>query len=237
MNYLENGVYMPEDLGSWGLDDLVPSYYDSSSPEGVLSPSAASKNIVSERNRRRKLNDRLFALRAVVPNISKMDKASIIKDAIDHIQKLREQERRIETEIYELESGKSKKKIARYEFEQEVPLLHTPKRNKTDQFSYYDSSATRYSPIEVLDLSVTYMGERTIVVSLTCCKRADSMVKLCKVFESLKLKIITANITAVSGRLLKTVFIEAGQEERDLLKIKIETALAGLNDPQSPVSI
>lgn len=85
--------------------------------------------------------------------IEQMDKASIIKDAIDHIQKLREQERRIETEIYELESGKSKKKIARYEFEQEVPLLHTPKRNKTDQFSYYDSSATRYSPIEVLDVS------------------------------------------------------------------------------------
>lgn len=47
-----------------------------------------------------------------------------------------------------------------------------------------------------------------MVVSLTCCKRADSMVKLCEVFESLKLKIITANITAVSGRLLKTVFIE-----------------------------
>lgn len=59
-----------------------------------------------------------------------------------------------------------------------------------------------------LQLSVTHMGERTIVVSLTCCKRADSMVKLCEVFESLKLKIITANITTVSGRLLKTVFIE-----------------------------
>lgn len=59
-----------------------------------------------------------------------------------------------------------------------------------------------------LQLSVTYMGDRTIVVSMTCCKRADSMVKLCEVFESLKLKIITANITTVSGRLLKTVFIE-----------------------------
>jgi hypothetical protein len=41
------------------------------SPDGAAS-SAASKNIVSERNRRRKLNERLFALRAVVPNITKV---------------------------------------------------------------------------------------------------------------------------------------------------------------------
>lgn len=47
-----------------------------------------------------------------------------------------------------------------------------------------------------------------MVVSLTCSKRTDTMVKLCEVFESLKLKIITANITAFAGRVLKTVFIE-----------------------------
>ena len=52
------------------------------------------------------------------------------------------------------------------------------------------------------------MGEKTVVVSLTCSKRTDTMVKLCEVFESLKLKIITANITAFSGRLVKTVFVE-----------------------------
>jgi UTP:GlnB (protein PII) uridylyltransferase len=81
------------------------------------------------------------------------------------------------------------------------------------------------------------MGENTIVVSLTCSKRTDTMVKLCEVFESLKLKIITANITSFSGRLLKTVFIEANEEEKDLLHVKIGTAIAALNDPLSPMSI
>lgn len=53
------------------MDEAISGYYDSSSPDGAAS-TAASKNIVSERNRRKKLNERLFALRAVVPNISKV---------------------------------------------------------------------------------------------------------------------------------------------------------------------
>lgn len=57
----------------------MSGYYDSSSPDGGAS-SMASKNIVSERNRRKKLNERLFALRAVVPNISKV---YIYADSVD----------------------------------------------------------------------------------------------------------------------------------------------------------
>ncbi|KAI4335352.1 hypothetical protein L6164_014005 [Bauhinia variegata] len=236
-HYWETNMFLQtEELDSWGLDEaLSGGYYDSSSPDGAAS-SAASKNIVSERNRRKKLNERLFALRAVVPNISKMDKASIIKDAIEYIQHLHEQEKNIQAEIMELESGKLNKNPS-CDFEQELPVLLRSKKKKTDQQQLYDSVSSRNSPIEVLELRVSYMGERTVVVSLTCSKRTDTMVKLCEVFESLKLKIITANITTFSGRLLKTVFIEADEEEKDVLRIKIETAIAALNDPQSPMSI
>ncbi|EOY32054.1 Basic helix-loop-helix DNA-binding superfamily protein isoform 1 [Theobroma cacao] len=302
-NYWETKYFLEnEEYSSWAIDEFS-GYYDSSSPDGAAS-SAASKNIVSERNRRKKLNERLFSLRAVVPNISKMDKASIIKDAIDYIQELHEQERRIQAEILELESGKLKKNPG-YEFDQELPVLLRSKKTKLENI--FDSGGSRTSPIEVLELKVTHMGEKTVVVSITCSKRTDTMVKLCEVFESLKLKIITANITAVSGRLLKTVFIEvspfkftslmpfalcsipaclvsnyfvivplftkpydivlillsiptiqtfkltanifcqnlpktimeakADEKEKDELKAQIETAIAALNDPQSPMSM
>ncbi|XP_054805042.1 transcription factor bHLH35 isoform X2 [Prosopis cineraria] len=233
-----NRFLQTEELDSWGWDEAFSGYYDSSSPDGAAS-SAASKNIVSERNRRKKLNERLFALRAVVPNISKMDKASIIKDAIDYIQHLHEQERSIEAEISELESGKqiTKQSSSDIDYEQDLPVLLRSKKKKTGQQLYDSAISSRNSPVEVLELKVTHMGEKTIVVSLTCSKRTNTMVKLCEAFESLKLKIITANITCFSGRLVKTVFVEADEEEKDLLEIKIQTAIAALNDPDSPMSI
>ncbi|CAJ1975846.1 unnamed protein product [Sphenostylis stenocarpa] len=235
-HYWETNMFLQtQELDGWGLDEALSGYYDSSSPDGAAS-SAASKNIVSERNRRKKLNERLFALRSVVPNISKMDKASIIKDAIEYIQHLHEQEKIIQAEIMDLESGMPKKSSPSCDFEQEqLPVVLRSKKKRTEQI--YDSVTSRNSPIEVLELRVTYMGEKTVVVSLTCSKRTDTMVKLCEVFESLKLKIITANITSFSGRLLKTVFIEANEEEKDHLEIKIQTAIAARNDPLSPMSI
>ncbi|RRT82816.1 hypothetical protein B296_00014324 [Ensete ventricosum] len=55
-----------------------------------------------ERSRRRKLNEKLYALRS-------LDKASIIKDAIDYVQQLQEQERTVLAELSQLESLREKK--------------------------------------------------------------------------------------------------------------------------------
>ncbi|PHT75924.1 Transcription factor bHLH35 [Capsicum annuum] len=130
--------------------------------------SMASKNIVSERNRRKKVNERLFALRAVVPNISKMDKASIIKDAIDYIQNLHEQERRIRAEILVLESGRSKKN-SDVEFDQDGSFDSKAKRSKRLEQKYeYDSSGstTRSSPssfpVDVLEENQFHPVQRNL---------------------------------------------------------------------------
>ncbi|EOY23885.1 Myc-type [Theobroma cacao] len=64
-------------------------------------------HVEAERQRRERLNHRFYALRSVVPNVSKMDKASLLSDAVAYIKELRSKVEELEAKL-RVQSQKSK---------------------------------------------------------------------------------------------------------------------------------
>ncbi|CAN6679861.1 unnamed protein product [Malus baccata var. baccata] len=60
-----------------------------------------SKNLMAERRRRKRLNDRLSMLRSIVPKISKMDRTSILGDTIDYMKELLERINKLQEGVEE----------------------------------------------------------------------------------------------------------------------------------------
>lgn len=58
-----------------------------------------SKNLMAERRRRKRLNDRLSMLRSIVPKISKMDRTAILADAIEYMKELLEKIGNLQSEV------------------------------------------------------------------------------------------------------------------------------------------
>ncbi|KAI3818488.1 hypothetical protein L1987_12297 [Smallanthus sonchifolius] len=68
-------------------------------------------HVEAERQRREKLNQRFYALRFVVLNVSRMDKASLLADAVYYINKLKEKIKYLESQLHRRNNhqGKTKK--------------------------------------------------------------------------------------------------------------------------------
>ncbi|KAL3499150.1 hypothetical protein ACH5RR_038243 [Cinchona calisaya] len=58
-------------------------------PSSMSGQEMALNHVEAERQRREKLNQRFYALRSVVPNVSRMDKASLLSDAVAYINELK----------------------------------------------------------------------------------------------------------------------------------------------------
>lgn len=142
----------------------------------------ACKNLMSERKRRKKLNERLFSLRALVPNISKN-----LQNRVDKIQE----------DIVDLETRKEGAAVVGSGDED-------PRRN----YSIVSFQKKIKKEHRIVEFEVSQMEEHIYHLRIHCKKTPGVLVQLTRALEALELEILNANISSVDDHILNTVVVE-----------------------------
>ncbi|KVI00149.1 Myc-type, basic helix-loop-helix (bHLH) domain-containing protein [Cynara cardunculus var. scolymus] len=168
-----------------------------------------SRTLISERKRRSGMKEKLYALRSLVPNITKMDKASIVGDAARYIQELQTQARNLKTDIATIEAAKDQKSSSqnskKIQKSRSFPLLK--KISKMDMFQ---------------------VEEKGYYVRLVCNTGQGVAVSLHKALESItSFQVQSSNLATVGDSFVLTFTLNVTVCEFDINLPNLKLWLAG----------
>jgi transcription factor MYC2 len=148
-------------------------------------------HVEAERQRREKLNQRFYALRAVVPNVSKMDKASLLGDAISYINELRGKMTALESDKETLHS-----QIEALKKERDA-------RPAAPSSGMHDSG-TRCHAVEI---EAKILGLEAMI-RVQCHKRNHPAAKLMTALRELDLDVYHASVSVVKDIMIQQVAVK-----------------------------
>ncbi|XP_042496203.1 transcription factor FER-LIKE IRON DEFICIENCY-INDUCED TRANSCRIPTION FACTOR-like [Macadamia integrifolia] len=178
-----------------------------------------SRTLISERRRRGRMKEKLYALRSLVPNITKMDKASIVGDAVLYVQELQMEAKKLKAEIAGLESS-LKGGVERLQ-----DLVDKPKKIQAVDKKHQSCR-------KIVQMDVFQVEERGYYVRLASVKGEGVAVALHKALESLTcFDVQNSNFSTVCDRLVLTFTLNVRDsgEEMNMSTLKIWVTGALLN--------
>ncbi|KAL4582385.1 hypothetical protein LXL04_006932 [Taraxacum kok-saghyz] len=149
-------------------------------------PFQAQDHVLAERRRREKLNQHFVSISSLLPNLKKMDKASVLEDASNYIKQL-------QSRVKELEglSGAKRKN----DEESVISIKRSRLSSSDDEYTSSDESNSGEST-DLCNLSPEIevrMSGNSVLVRIQCQKNYSSLVKALTQIQNLGLSIISSS--------------------------------------------
>jgi transcription factor MYC2 len=154
-------------------------------------------HVEAERQRREKLNQRFYALRAVVPNVSKMDKASLLGDAISYINELH-------TKLQSLELDKDSLQSQITMLKKERDSRPLPPSNESESKVANELNAPRCHGV---DIEVKIFPTEAMI-RVQCNKKNHPAAQLMSALKNLDLEVYHANVSCVNDLMIQQVAVK-----------------------------
>ncbi|KAI3883623.1 hypothetical protein MKX03_016305 [Papaver bracteatum] len=159
-------------------------------------------HIMAERRRREKLYQRFIALSALVPNLTKLDKASVLGDAIKYLKQLEEKVKILEEQTKTVESVIFVNKRSRLTAADDITS------------SYFDDQYVNSLPeVEVK------VSNKNVLIRIHCEKHKGILVKILAQIEKFHLTVVNSNVM-VFGDSALDITIHAKLDDEFCMEIK-----------------
>ncbi|URE14076.1 hypothetical protein MUK42_10467 [Musa troglodytarum] len=154
-------------------------------------------HVEAERQRREKLNQRFYALRSVVPNVSKMDKASLLADAVTYINELRSNVKALESDKRKLQSELGAIKMER---ESGSGRQMPPAGPRT-------AASNRPGHCSEVEVEVKILGWEAMI-RVQSDRRCHPAARLMMALRELDLEVYYANVSVVKDLMIQQVTVK-----------------------------
>ncbi|WOL18594.1 transcription factor ABORTED MICROSPORES-like [Canna indica] len=183
---------------------------DDERPGGGGNKRHHSKNLEAERRRREKIRSRLHALRAIVPKITKMDKASILGDAIEYVKELQQQVKDLQDELEENDNNDREGKYKSQLDQLPLPNNDLMKQRVKSSGPSSDDDEEEKQQMEP-QVEVKQLVANELLLMVLCEHKQGGFARLMEAMNALGLEVTNANVTTFRSLVLN-VFRAEGRE-------------------------